>query len=75
MMIGVSEAGGSLKLECRTYTGTDAPVSAAQHLLQIGTWWDQVCTELQVVVCRSVSVLASILLNSTGIARCHRAFV
>ena len=25
MMTGVSGAAGSLKLECRTYTGTDAP--------------------------------------------------
>ena len=29
MMIGVSVAGGSLKLECRTYTGTEAPMCAA----------------------------------------------
>ena len=27
MTTGVSGAGGSLKLECRTYTGTDAPAA------------------------------------------------
>jgi len=26
MMTGMSVAGGSLKLECRTYTGTEAPM-------------------------------------------------